>query len=299
MNMSTSTRVALLGLGTMGSGMARNLLKAGFPLTVYNRTRSKAEPLAKDGAVVVDTPAAAATRADVVFAMLADDAASRAAWLNPEGALAAMRPGGVVIECSTLSPDWVSELDDAARGRGLRMIEAPVTGSRPQAEAGQLIFLVGADMETLEKVTPVLRCMGREILRLGPVGSGAQLKLVNNYLCAAQATSFAEALAWIERTSLNRETALEFLKRAAPASGILNTMADRMTKRTYEVNFLLRLMAKDVRYARAAAAQRGVRLSMAEPAEAMFQKAQEQGYGEQDMSAVAEVVRQSRSNSTI
>jgi 3-hydroxyisobutyrate dehydrogenase len=290
--MNMNTRVALLGLGTMGSGMARNLLEAGFPLTVYNRTRSKAELLAKDGAVIVGTPGAAAAKADVVLAMLADDAASRAAWLNPEGALAAMQPGGVVIECSTLSPDWVSELDDAARGRGLRMIEAPVTGSRAQAEGGQLIFLVGADTETLEKVTPVLRCMGKEILHLGAVGSGAQLKLINNYLCAVQATSFAEALAWIERSSLNRETALEFLKRATPASGILNAMADRMTKRTYEVNFLLRLMGKDVRYARAAAAQRGVRLSMAEPAEVLFLKAQEQGYGEQDMSAVAEVVRQ-------
>jgi 3-hydroxyisobutyrate dehydrogenase len=289
--MKTNVRVALLGLGTMGRGMARNLLKAGFPLTVYNRTRSKAEPLAKDGAVVVGTPGAAAATADVVLAMLADDAASRAAWLDPEGALAAMQPGGVVIECSTLSPDWVSELDAASRGRGLRMIEAPVTGSRAQAEAGQLNFLVGADTETLERVTPVLRCMGKEILHLGTVGSGAQLKLINNYLCAAQVASFAEALVWIERTGLNRETALEFLKKGAPASGIVNAMADRMTKRTYEVNFLLRLMAKDVRYARAAAAQRGVKLSMAEPAEAMFRKAQEQGYGEQDMSAVVEAIR--------
>ena len=292
--MNMNTRVALLGLGTMGSGMARNLLKAGFPLTVYNRTRSKAELLAKEGAVIVSTPGEAATRADVVLAMLADDAASRAAWLNPDGALAAMQPGAVAIECSTLSPYWVSELDDAVRGRGLRMIEAPVTGSRAQAEAGQLNFLVGGDTQTLEKVTPVLRCIGKEILHLGAVGSGAQLKLINNYLCAAQVTSFAEALAWIERTSLNREAALEFLKKGAPASGILNAMADRMTKRKYEVNFLLRLMAKDVRYARAAAAQCGVELSMAEPAEAMFHKAQEQGYGEQDMSSVAEVVRQSR-----
>lgn len=289
--MKTNTRVALLGLGTMGRGMARNLLKAGYPVAVYNRTRSKAEPLAKDGAMVADTPGAAAAKADVVLAMLADDGASRAAWLEPQGALAAMQPGAVAVECSTLSPDWVSELDAAARGRGLRLIEAPVTGSRAQAQAGQLNFLVGADTETLERVAPVLRCMGKEILHLGTAGSGAQLKLINNYLCAAQVASFAEALAWIERTSLNREAALEFLKKGAPASGILNATADRMTKRAYEVNFLLRLMTKDLRYARAAAAQRGVQLSMAEPAEAMFRRAEEQGYGEQDMSAVAEVIR--------
>jgi len=104
-------------------------------------------------------------------------------------------------------------------------------------------------------------------------------------------TSFAEALAWIERTGLKRDTALEFLKKGAPGSGILSAMSDRMTRRTYEVNFLLRLMAKDLRYAQAAAAQRAVELSMAEPAEAMFGKAQEQGLGERDMSAVVEVLR--------
>jgi 3-hydroxyisobutyrate dehydrogenase len=173
------------------------------------------------------------------------------------------------------------------------MIEAPVTGSRAQADAGQLKFLVGGDAEVLEKVAPVLRSMSQEILHLGPIGSGAQLKLMNNYLCAVQVISFAEALAWIERTGLNRDAALEFLKKGAPGSGILNAMADRMTKRTYEVNFLLRLMAKDVKYADAAATQRGLSLSMANPAGAIFEKAQAQGHGAQDMSAVVEVIRQS------
>lgn len=294
--METKPNVALLGLGTMGRGMAANLLKAEYPLTVYNRTRARAEALKSSGARVAETPAAAAREAAVVLAMLADDEASRTAWLGPDGALAAMLPGSVVVECSTLSPDWVAELDAEARRRGLQMVEAPVTGSRAQADAGQLNFLAGANAETLAGVTPILRCMSKEILHLGPVGSGAQLKLINNFLCAVQVTSFAEALAWIERTGLNREAALEFLKKGAPGSGILNAMADRMTKRTYEVNFLLRLMAKDVRYAHAAAEQRGVDLSMAEPAEALFQKAQEKGHGEQDMSAVAEVTRQGRTD---
>lgn len=286
-------KVALLGVGTMGHGMALNLLKAAFPLTVYNRTRAKAEALAAAGARVAETPAGAAHGAGVVLAMLADDEASKTAWLGPEGALAAMQPGGVVVECSTLSPDWVAQLDAAVSSRGMRMVEAPVTGSRAQAEAGQLKFLTGADNETLERVAPLLQSMGGEILHLGPVGSGAQLKLINNFLCAAQVASFAEALAWMERTALKREPALEFLKKGAPGSGIVSTMADRMTQRTYEVNFLLRLMVKDVRYAQAAAAQRNVELSMAWPVEAMFSKAQQQGYGEKDMSAVVEVIRRS------
>ena len=292
--MKTETNIALLGLGTMGRGMALNLLKARFPLTIYNRTRAKAEALAAEGASAAENPARAARDAKVVLAMLADDQASRAAWLGAHGALAAMQPGAIAVECSTLSPDWVSELNAAALARGLSLVEAPVTGSRTQAEAGHLNFLVGADSEAVALVTPVLRCMSKEILHLGPVGSGAQLKLINNFLCAVQVASFAEALAWVERTGLNRDAALEFLKKGAPGSGIVAAMADRMTRRTYEVNFLLRLMAKDVRYAHAAAARQGVDLSTAKPAEALFGKAQDQGQGEKDMSAVVEVVRRER-----
>jgi len=289
--MEAKPSVALLGLGTMGHGMAINVLKAGFPLVVWNRTRAKAETVAQMGATVAENPAGAARNAAVVIAMLADDAASRAAWLGEGGALAAMAPESIAVECSTLSPEWIAELHSAVKGRGLRMVEAPVTGSRPQAEAGQLNFLAGADDDTLAVVTTVLRCMSKQILHLGPVGSGAQLKLINNFLCAVQVASFAEALAWMERTGLRLDTALDFLKRGAPGSGILSVMSERMTNRTYDVNFLLRLMAKDLRYAHAAAAQLGIDISTSSPAEELFRKAQEQGLGEKDMSAVAEVVR--------
>lgn len=290
--MESKSSVALLGLGTMGHGMAMNLLKAGFPLTVWNRTRAKAEPLAQLGATIAETPAHAATKADVVIAMLSDDEASRAAWLGPGGALAAMGSESIAVDSSTLSPDWIAELHAAVTGRGLRLVEAPVTGSRPQAEEGHLTFLAGADEDTLAAVTPVLQCMSKEILHLGPVGCGAQLKLINNFLCAVQVTSFAEALAWMERTGLRLDTALDFLKRGAPGSGIVSAMSERMTRRTYDVNFLLRLMAKDLRYARAAAARLGIEVSMSSPAQELFREAQDQGWGDKDMSAVAEVVRQ-------
>lgn len=290
--MEKNIKIALLGLGTMGHGMAQNLLKAGFPLTVYNRTRAKAEALAAQGAAVAKTPAEAAATANIVFAMLSDDDASRETWTGKDGALAAMKPDAIAVECSTLSPAWIAELAEAANKRGVRMVEAPVTGSRLQAEGGQLMFLVGADQETLADITPVLRTMSRDMVHLGPIGCGAQLKLINNFLCGVQVAAFAEALAWIERTGLNRDAALAFLKKGAPASGILSAMADRMTQRNYdEVNFLLRLMAKDMRYAKAAAAQLGVPLTTEEPVEHLFEKAQQHGLGAKDMSAVAEVVR--------
>jgi len=272
--------------------MAANLLKAGFPLTVWNRTKAKAQFLTQTAATIADTPAQAVKNSAVVLAMLADDAASRAAWLGRDGALAGMPSGSVAIECSTLSPDWIRELYQACSQRGLRMAEAPVTGSRAQAEAGQLNFLAGGDQETIAAVTPVLQCMSKQVLHLGPVGSGAQLKLINNFLCAVQVASFAEALVWMERTGLRLDSAIDFLTRGAPGSGILSAMSERMTSRTYDVNFLLRLMAKDLRYARAAAAQLGIDVSTSFPAQDLFRKAEEQGLGEKDMSAVVEVIRQ-------
>jgi 3-hydroxyisobutyrate dehydrogenase len=275
----------------MGIGMAGNLLRAGFPLAVYNRTKKKAEPLATEGAQIADSPAAAAKDASVVISMLSDDDASRAAWLGDNGALAAMPAGSTVIECGTVSPDWIAELNEKAKSRGLRVLEAPVTGSRPQAEAGQLTFLVGSDAETLETVRPVLEPMSKAIVHVGPVGAGGQLKLINNFLCGVQVASYAEAVAWVERTNLNRMQALDFLKTGAAGSGILNAMTDRMTARTYEVNFLLRLLNKDLRYAQRAAAGRGVTLSTAAVTEKLFDKAEQQGLGEKDMSAVVEVLR--------
>jgi 3-hydroxyisobutyrate dehydrogenase len=284
-------RVALLGIGTMGRGMAANLLKAGFPLTVYNRTREKAEPLAAQGATIANTPAEAAKGADVVISILADDTASRAAWLGDNGALAAMSSGSTVVECGTLSPGWIAELHEKTKARGIGLVEAPVTGSRPQAEAGQLTFLCGTDEATLDKVRPVLEAMSKAVVLLGPAGSGGQLKLINNFLCAVQVASFAEALTWIERSNLNRDQALEMLKTGAPGSGIFNAMSQRMTDRTYEVNFLLRLMNKDIRYAQAAAAEHGVTLTTAAVTEKLFDQAEKQGYSEKDMSSVVEVIR--------
>lgn len=289
--MEGKTRIALLGLGTMGRGMALSLLRAGYPLTAWNRTAARAEDLAAQGAAVVETPARAVAQADVVLAMLADDDASREVWCGKNGALASMQPGSIAVECSTLSPAWVAELAAAAGERGVRMVEAPVTGSRKEAETGQLKFLAGAEPKTLATVMPVLQVMSKEVVHLGPVGCGAQLKLINNFLCGVQVASFAEALAWIDRTQLNRDAALAFLKKGAPGSGILTAMADRMTARRYDVNFLLRLMAKDMRYAKAAAAQLGVPLTTVEPVERLYDRAQQRGLGEKDMSAVAEVVR--------
>ena len=281
-----NTPIALLGLGTMGSGMAANLLKAGFPLAVYNRTRSKAEPLAASGARIADTPAEAVNGAHVILAMLSDDDASRAAWLGEHGALAAAAPGSVLIESSTVSPAWIAELGAAARSRGLDLLDAPVTGSRMQADAGQLIFLVGGPEAALATATPVLQAISKDIIHLGPAGSGATMKLINNFLCGVQIASLAEGLAWIERTGLDRDKALAILKNGAPGSPLLAGLSARMIAQDYTVNFLLRLMSKDLEYAHAAAAETGVDLRTAATARELFETAAAEGFGEQDMASV-------------
>jgi 3-hydroxyisobutyrate dehydrogenase len=174
-------KVAILGLGTMGSGMATNLLKTCFSLSVYNRTAEKAYAVIGAGARFASTPAEAAKHALVIISMLADDAASREVWLGKDGALAGATKGTILIESSTVSPEWIAELAKLAEQRGADVLDAPVTGSRTQAEAGQLSFLVGGRETALAAATPVLKAMSKEIVHLGPVGSGAKMKLINNF----------------------------------------------------------------------------------------------------------------------
>ena len=150
--------------------------------------------------------------------MLADDAASRHVWLGDDGALAAADKSAIIIDSSTVSPLWIAELAEHAAQRGWQFLDAPVTGSRMQAEAGQLSFLVGGSETALAAATPVLRAMSKEILHLGPVGSGAKLKLINNFLCGVQIASLAQGITWIERSGLDREKSLAFLRPALRAA---------------------------------------------------------------------------------
>jgi len=283
--------VAILGLGTMGGGMAANLLKAGFSLAVYNRTAAKAEALVSAGARLAPTPADAAKGASVILSMLADDAASREIWLGKDGALAAAGKGAVLIESSTVSPAWIAELAGLAAQHGVEFLDAPVTGSRMQAAGAQLSFLVGGSDAALEAVTPVLKAMSKEVLHLGPVGSGAKLKLINNFLCGVQIASLAEGLAWIERSGLDREKALSFLKTGAPGSPLLGAISTRMVDHNYAVNFLLKLMAKDLQYAQNEAERCNVDLTTAQTARGLFEVAIAKGLGDADMSSVIEPLR--------
>jgi 3-hydroxyisobutyrate dehydrogenase len=288
----TKPRVAILGLGIMGSGMAGCLLSADFPLTVYNRNREKAAPFAKAGAFVVGSPREAAARAEIIISMVADDGASRAVWLGEDGALAGASRDSVLVESSTLTVRWIAELAATAAKRGCELLDAPVTGTKPHAAAGELLFLVGGSASALAAVRPVLSVLSRDIVHLGPVGSGAFLKLINNFLCGVQAASLAEAFSLIGKSGLDREKALSILTNGAPGSPLIKTISARATSGDFTPNFELRLMAKDLRYAVEEAARSGVTLQTATAAHEIFKHAIAQGHGEKDFSAVIESLRQ-------
>ncbi len=284
-------RVAFLGLGIMGGGMARRLLGAGIPLTVYNRNRARAEALVPLGARVAATAREAAAEADVVFSMVADDNASRAMWLGENGALAGAKKGAVLVECSTLSVEWVNDLALAAAHSGHDFVDAPVTGSKSQAAAGELNFIVGGSTAALDRIRPMLGPMSKSITHLGPTGSGALVKLINNFVCGVQVAAMAEALALVERSGIDRATALSVLLDGAPGSPLVKVVTARMTAGDFTPNFLLKLMAKDLGYAVNEGAARGVSPATAVAALEVFQKAIAAGHGEKDMSAVIEPLR--------
>ena len=281
--------VAILGLGNMGSGMAARLLSRDFPLSVYNRNPEKSAPFASAGAEVAKTPREAASRSQIILSMVSNDAASRNIWLGEDGALEGAAANAILIESSTLSTAWIHELATKAAEHGCRFLDAPVTGTKPQAASGELIFLIGGASEVVEAVRPIFSVLGRETMHLGPVGSGALMKLVNNFMCGVQAASLAEALSLIRAAGLDQSTALSILTAGAPGSGIVKRVADRVLKNDYTPNFALRWMAKDLSYAVGEASSQKIPLQTATAALSVFERAVDDGYGDEDFSAVAKL----------
>jgi 3-hydroxyisobutyrate dehydrogenase len=275
----------------MGGGMAARLLGAGFPLTVFNRNAAKATSLVSAGARLASSPREAAHDADVIISMVADDVASRAIWQGADGLLAAAKPATVFIECSTLTVEWVKELASLATAQRCELLDAPVTGTRGPAAAGQLNFFVGGDASTLEQVRPIFAPMAKSITHVGPTGSGALLKLINNFVCGVQIVALAEALVMVERSGLNPQAALALLTEGAPGSPLVKLILPRMTAVDYTPNFSLKLMTKDLGYALQEGGKLSVELRTAAAALERFQRGLAAGHGDQDMAAVIEPIR--------
>jgi 3-hydroxyisobutyrate dehydrogenase len=287
--MTDKPTIGFIGLGTMGFGMAGNLARAGFDLKVFSRKGRRLELDLPNIAYVASSKEAA--HADVIISMVADDAASQAVWDGEDGALAGLRPGSVCIESSTLSLDWTGALANLARARGCAFLDAPVTGSKPQAENGELKFLVGGERAILDQVMPVLSVMGTAAELIGPIGSGTFLKLVNNFICGVQVASLAEGLAMIARRGLDYERASSILIGGACGSPLVKLIAGRIAAKDFAPNFSVSLLQKDLAYAIAGAEELGLDLRTAAAALKWFSDASQAGLGQKDISAVSELIR--------
>jgi 3-hydroxyisobutyrate dehydrogenase len=287
-------RVAVVGLGKMGLGMAARLLAGGHELRVYNRTAGRAEALVRQGARLSATPREACEGVDAVISMVADDHASQAVWLERDGILAANpRNNAFAIECSTLSHDWVMQLATRATALGLRYIDAPVTGLPEAAAAGSLTLLVGANEDDLSAVRSLLGAFSERIIRFGPIGAGTAYKLIINMIGAVQIASVAEGLALAERAGLNISAVADAIATSQAASPQVVRNIRRMAADDHEQNivFTSALRLKDVEYGLRLARATGIGSPFGELAGRIYRRLCELGHDKTNESKVIEVYR--------
>lgn len=283
--------VAVLGLGAMGSRVARNLLAAGFSVTVWNRTRTAASTsLEALGAQIAESPYAAAKSSSFVISLVRDDEASSSIWLDSaHGALGALKPESVAIDSSTLSMRQAQVLFDAFRVRGMRLLDAPVVGSRPQAEAKQLTYLVGGSEADLEKARPVLQASSENVIHMGPNGSGFATKLLVNALYGTQVAVLAELLGLAKELKLSEGS----LANALASTPVLSPAAKRalfsMTSRKFSPNFPVELAAKDLSYAAASIKEPARLLPITSAVLEVLRAAVDAGLGPKNLTAVFEL----------
>jgi 3-hydroxyisobutyrate dehydrogenase-like beta-hydroxyacid dehydrogenase len=238
-------RLGFIGLGAMGGRMARRLLAAGYNVTVYDRTREAARPLEQSGAKFAPTPSRVAAAGDVVLSSLPDDAALEEVMYGPKGALTGARSGTIFIEMSTVSPRTSKRLEETARTMGLDVLDAPVSGSTPQAEEGQLVILVGGKEEVYGKCLPILIALGKQSFYMGPAGSGAATKLCLNTLLGVGIQALAEAIALGLRSGLDHDRLLQILGETSVLSPSQKSKLEHARIGEYPATFPLRLMYKD------------------------------------------------------
>ncbi|MEM9864800.1 MAG: NAD(P)-dependent oxidoreductase [Myxococcota bacterium] len=275
--------VAFLGLGAMGRRMARRVIDAGYDVRLWSRS---GVPDGLEGGQQAGSAREAAEGADLVISIVRDDDASRAVWSDPDtGALRALAKDAVAVESSTLTPARVLELHGEAAELGVALLDGPVVGPRPQAEAGALVFLLGGSSAPLERVRPVLESMGSAVRLLGPAGSGAKAKLVVNALLGVQVAFLAEALPMVERSGLDVRQTFEMLTSLPVTSPAAKLLGGFMLDERFAPLFPIELVAKDFAYAKAAAKAAGASVPLIEAAADVFERADAEGLGDQNLTA--------------
>ncbi len=281
-----ATKIGLIGLGLMGRPMGMNLLKAGFPLTVWNRTASRAQELVAGGAYLASSPSELAARSEFVISIVSDPPALDEVLWGADGAVRSLQPGSIYMDSSTVSPELARKIAAACAERQVRFLDAPVTGGDWGAKKGELLFMVGGDAQTLTDAEPVLRVLGKKWFHLGPNGAGQTIKLAMNLILALQVDALAEALALVTGAGLEGEKLVEVLQASMARSGVLDVKAPNLLKGEYTPSFPLRLMHKDMRLALELAKEKQVELPAAAAAYKTYSAVKDEAKEDLDYSAV-------------
>ncbi len=287
--MTNLKNIGFIGLGTMGAPMASNLLKAGYPVTVFNRTASKTAPLAEQGAATASSPREAAASADVVITMVSNDASIAEVYEGADGLLAGIRPGTAVIDCSTISPALVKRLAAQITALGGAFLDAPVTGSSPAAIDGTLVFMIGGAADALEQVMDLFDTMGKKVLHMGDNGSGAIAKLAHNTIVGINNLALAEGFAIAARSGLPAERFLELVQLGSAGSKAAELKGRKIIEHDFTNQFSLALMLKDLKLASALTDGSGIPAPMLSLAKSLFQAGETQGFGDEDLSSIVKV----------
>jgi 3-hydroxyisobutyrate dehydrogenase-like beta-hydroxyacid dehydrogenase len=290
------TRIGFIGLGAMGSRIAGRLLDAGHPVSATNRTAAKARPLIERGLAWLGTARDVAASTDVVLSMVTDDDALEAITSGPDGLLAGLGAGQVYVDMSTVSPQASRRLAERVGALGARMLDAPVSGSIPQAESGTLAIMVGGEPDAFAAVEPLLRELGRTVTHVGPNGQGLVLKLAINISLAVQTLAFSEGLLLAERAGVDPDVAAEVMSTSSIGSPMLKARTPLLLHLPDHAWFDVELMQKDIRLARQTAADLHIPLPSATVADQILTDARDLGYGHRDLAALHDVLAKSSSS---
>jgi 3-hydroxyisobutyrate dehydrogenase-like beta-hydroxyacid dehydrogenase len=281
--------IGFLGLGTMGEPMAANLAVKGYSILVYNRTPGKEKQLLELGVDVASSPLEVAKRVDVVITMISNDQAIEDVYFGAEGILKELRPGTTIIDSSTISPTLARRLATEVTERFCDFIDAPVTGSKPAAIDGTLLFMAGGDKQTIDDHMDIFLAMGREVIYMGEQGSGATAKLAHNTIVGINAAGLIEGMAIAAKSGIDVSSFLRVVRSGAAASRQADLKGQKIIDHDFSVQFSLALMLKDLRLSSVLTDALGVSTPMLEAAKSLFQLGQSAGYGESDLSALAHI----------
>ncbi|HMK36077.1 MAG TPA: NAD(P)-dependent oxidoreductase [Desulfomonilaceae bacterium] len=285
-------KVAFIGLGTMGGPMALNIMKAGHDLIIYNRTAGKEELLTAQGAQRAASPTDAARKAEVIVTCLSDTPDVEDVVLGADGIIHGAQPGTIVVDMSTISPEATRRIAQAVGQKGIRMVDAPVSGGSEGAQRGTLAIMVGGNPEDVEKVLPVLQSMGTSVTHVGPIGAGQLTKAINQIIIAGVYFSVAEGMVLGIKAGLDMEKVLQAVSHGAAGSWVLTNRSRNMIDNSYPLGFRVRLHQKDLRIALETARKLGVTLPVAALVDQIENGIIARGYGDEDVSAMARSIRE-------